>query len=73
MKILYVLWQDACFQGDALKTEELCDKFEVESIGFLVRETPKILSIAQDYQKTIDKWRSITHIPKSLIKKRKCL
>lgn len=63
-----VLWRDAWF--DFEETEERTD-YLVETVGWIVGDSPKFLSIAQERLPNGDGFRAITHIPVSCIVTRK--
>jgi hypothetical protein len=71
MSLTSVVWYDAWFDfdppGDGYK-----DEFVVTTIGFLVRETDEVLSLAAE-RLPDEGFRAITHIPKACVRSRSVL
>lgn len=64
-----IVWQDAS-SGNSSLTEEEIDNcgFLLTSIGFIVKEDDKYITIAQEYKHSIRQWIGTITIPKSIIK-----
>jgi hypothetical protein len=62
-----VTWTDAYFELDE---EEPNDEFLVQTVGWVIRETPKWISVASELLPNDDGHRAITHIPAVLVEKR---
>jgi hypothetical protein len=67
---ILVIWRDAWFEFDHDETEERTD-YLVETVGWVVNDGPKFLSIAQERLPNGDGFRAVTHIPVSTIETRK--
>jgi hypothetical protein len=63
---ILVIWRDAWFEFDHDETEERAD-YLVETVGWIVDDGPKFLSIAQERLPNGDGFRAVTHIPKSCV------
>jgi hypothetical protein len=65
--LVLVTWRDAWFDFDqALDDDERSD-YLVRTVGFLVREGPRFVSIAQELLPDDDGFRAVTHIPWSVV------
>jgi hypothetical protein len=62
-----VLWQDAWFDPDQCAENEWRDEYLVSSVGFIVRETDTVLSIAMERLPDEDGYRAVTHVPWAMI------
>lgn len=71
MKIVYVKWVDAHSESGWIKHEETADIVECESIGFVVRETEKSITLAVTVHEK--ECNSTIAIPKAWILKRKTI
>lgn len=71
-RFIYLCWIDAGGQmNQSLSREELSGPLEIETVGWLIRETEDHLSICQDYIRETNLFRDVQHIPKALIRSRK--
>ena len=66
-----VVWRDAWFDFD--DPEEHRDDYLVSTVGYIVRENDRFLSIAQEVLPDGDGYRAVTHIPVHIIKERHLL
>ena len=62
-----VLWRDAWFDPDQCGENEWRDEYLVSSVGFIVRETDTVLSIAMERLPDEDGYRAVTHVPWGMI------
>ena len=62
MKIVRVTWRDAWFDVDGDRRDWRAE-YPVTTVGFLVRDTPEVLSVAAEQLPGDDGFRAITHIP----------
>jgi hypothetical protein len=62
-----VLWQDAWFDPDQCGENEWRDEYLVSTVGFIVRETDTVLSIAMERLPDEDGYRAVTHVPRGMI------
>jgi hypothetical protein len=58
---------DAYFELDE---EEPKDEFLVQTVGWVIRETPKWVSVASELLPNDEGHRAVTHIPAVLVEKR---
>jgi hypothetical protein len=65
--LVLVLWQDAWFDPDQCGENEWRDEYLVSSVGFIVRETDTVLSIAMECLPEEDGYRAVTHVPWGMI------
>lgn len=61
--LVLVTWRDAWFDFDAADPEDTRPDYLVHTVGFLVREGPRFVSIAQEILPDDDGFRAVTHIP----------
>jgi hypothetical protein len=65
-----VVWRDAHFDFEWDETDDRAD-YLVETVGWVVRDGPKFLSLAHERLPNGDGWRAVTHIPLGDIETRK--
>jgi hypothetical protein len=65
--LVLVTWRDAWFDFDAPDPEEARPDYLVQTVGFLVREGPRFVSIAQELLPDGDGFRAVTHIPVAVV------
>ena len=69
--LVQILWRDAADEKETwLKDEEIEETdYEVHSIGFVVRDTPKYLTLAGDMNDDggAITWGRVTRVPKGMI------
>jgi hypothetical protein len=59
-------WNDAWSDNEEKTVEEFEDDCPVETVGWLVRSTPDIISLSPE--RVRDNWhRGTTHIPRSMV------
>jgi hypothetical protein len=65
--LVLVTWRDAWFDFDQADDEDERPDYLVRTVGFVVREGPRFVSIAQELLPDGDGFRAVTHIPWSVI------
>jgi hypothetical protein len=65
--LVLVTWRDAWFDLDDADPEEARADYLVHTVGFLAREGPRFVSIAQEILPDGDGFRAVTHIPVSVV------
>jgi hypothetical protein len=68
--LLAVTWRDAWFDFDGNSER---DDYLVRTVGFLVKDGPRFLSLAQEMLPDGDGFRAVTHIPVAVVEKREPL
>jgi len=70
-KIIAVTWEDACSIDEWEPSEEIVNGCsEILTVGILLEETDKVLTVALNHDRDGDAYSCRICIPKSLIKKR---
>jgi len=65
--LVLVTWRDAWFDFDAADPEDARPDYLVQTVGFLVREGPRFVSIAQELLPDGDGFRAVTHVPVAVV------
>ena len=65
--LVLVTWRDAWFDFDQAADDDGRTDYLVRTVGFVVREGPRFVSIAQELLPDGDGFRAVTHIPWSVI------
>jgi len=65
--LVMVTWRDAYFDFDQQGAEDPRSDYLVHTVGFLLSETPKFISLAQEILPDGDGYRAVTHIPRSIV------
>jgi hypothetical protein len=65
--IVMVVWHDAWADSEQHDRAEWRSDYLVRTTGFLVREEPDVVSIAQEILPEDDGFRAVTHIPRGMI------
>jgi hypothetical protein len=65
--LVLVTWHDAWFDFEETDPQDCRPDYLVRTVGFLVNEGPRFLSIAQEVLPDGDGFRAVTHIPVSII------
>ena len=60
-------WHDAWFDFDQAEPDDFRADYVVRTVGFLVREGPRFVSIAQEILPDGEGFRAVTHIPVSIV------
>jgi hypothetical protein len=67
--LVLVIWRDAFFDFDQHDPEDCRPDYLVHTVGFLVSEGPRFVSLAQEVLPDGDGFRAVTHIPLSIIER----
>lgn len=67
---MLVRWHDAWFDFDLEDRDHRRDGYLVTTVGFLIAEGPRFLSVAQELLPDGEGFRAVTHIPCVLIEER---
>jgi hypothetical protein len=65
--LVLVTWRDAWFDFDQAADDDERSDYLVRTVGFVVREGPRFVSVAQELLPDGDGFRAVTHIPWSVI------
>jgi hypothetical protein len=65
--LVLVRWQDAWFDADQQDAEDWRSDYLVQTVGFVVRQEPDLVSVAQEVLPEGDGYRAVTHIPRGMI------
>jgi hypothetical protein len=65
--LVLVTWRDAWFDFDQALDDDERPDYLVRTVGFVVREGPRFVSIAQELLPDDDGFRAVTHIPWSVV------
>jgi hypothetical protein len=65
--LVLVTWHDAWFDFEESDPQDCRTDYLVRTVGFLVNEGPRFLSIAQEVLPDGDGFRAVTHIPRSIV------
>lgn len=65
--LVLVTWRDAWFDFDQADDDDERPDYLVRTVGFVVREGARFVSIAQELLPDGDGFRAVTHIPWSVI------
>jgi len=66
VQLVLVRWRDAWFDFER-DPSGWRDEYVVQTVGFLVREEPGVISLAQELLPGREGFRAITHIPRGVI------
>jgi hypothetical protein len=64
-----VIWRDAFFDYDQSDADDIRPDYLVHTVGFLVSEGPRFVSVAQEILPDGDGFRAVTHIPMSIVER----
>ena len=67
--LVLVIWRDAYFDFELAHIEDARPDYLVHTVGFLLSEGPRFLSLAQEILPDDDGYRAVTHIPIALIER----
>ena len=62
-----VEWHDAWFDQDQADPEDFRTDYLVRTLGFLVSETPTVITVAHELLPDGDGFRAVTHIPIAIV------
>jgi hypothetical protein len=66
LRLVLVRWHDAWFDLEQ-PTGGWRDDYLVQTVGFLMREGPDVISVAQELLPWRDGFRAVTHIPLGIV------
>jgi hypothetical protein len=64
-----VIWRDAFFDFDQSDPDDVRPDYLVHTVGFLLAQGPKFVSLAQEVLPDGDGFRAVTHIPLSIVER----
>ena len=67
--LVIVTWRDAWFDFDEPDPEDARADYLVSTVGFLVRQGPRFVSVAQEILPDGDGFRAVTHIPTAIVQR----
>jgi hypothetical protein len=67
--LVLVTWRDAWFDFEEADPEDAREDYLVSTVGFLVRQGPRFVSVAQEVLPDGDGFRAVTHIPVAVVEK----
>jgi hypothetical protein len=62
-------WHDAWFDFEQSAVEDLRQAYLVRTVGFLVGEGPRFVSLAQEILPDGEGFRAVTHIPLAIVER----
>lgn len=65
--LVLVTWHDAYFDFDQAEPDDCRADYLVRTVGFLVHEGPRFVSVAQEVLPDGEGFRAVTHIPRSVV------
>src|SRR4026209_1667692 len=65
--LVLVIWRDAFFDFDQSNADDIRPDYLVHTVGFLLAEGPKFVSLAPEVLPDGDGFRAVTHIPMSIV------
>ena len=71
--VVLITWQDAWADSEQHERAEWRSDYLVLTTGFLVRDEPDVVSVAQEILPEQDGFRAVTHIPRGMIEDLTCL
>jgi hypothetical protein len=67
--LVLVEWHDAWFDFDLPAADQRRTDYLVRTVGFLVAEDPRFLSLAQEVLPEGEGFRAVTHIPVAIVER----
>jgi len=67
--MVLVIWRDAFFDFDQADPDDIRPDYLVHTVGFLLAQGPKFVSLAQEVLPDGDGFRAVTHIPLSIVER----
>jgi hypothetical protein len=67
--LVLVIWRDAFFDFDQSDPDDVRPDYLVHTVGFLLTQGPKFISLAQEVLPDGDGYRAVTHIPLSIVER----
>lgn len=71
VKAAEVFWRDAHYEFEVKNLADLRDDYVVRTVGYIVDESPRFLTLAQEVLPGDDGWRGVTRIPVENVLSRK--
>ena len=68
-QLVLVTWRDAFFDFDQRSEDDCRPDYLVHTVGFLISEGPRFVSVAQEVLPDDEGYRAVTHIPSSIIER----
>ena len=68
-RLVVAEWHDAWFDFDLAGPEDARTDYLVRTVGFLVADGPKFVSLAQEVLPDGDGFRAVTHIPLPVVER----
>lgn len=68
-ELVLVIWRDAYFDFDQHDAEDSRPDYLVHTVGFLLSDGPRFVSLAQEVLPDGDGFRAVTHIPVSIVER----
>ena len=65
--LVLVTWRDAWFDFEEPDPEDARADYLVNTVGYLVRRSPRFVSVAQEILPDGDGFRAVTHIPVAVV------
>jgi hypothetical protein len=69
LPLVLVIWRDAYFDFDQHDIDDIRSDYLVHTVGFLLAEGPRFVSLAQEVLPDGDGYRAVTHIPLSIVER----
>lgn len=66
LRLVVVRWHDAWFDFEQ-PAGGWREEYLVRTVGYVVRETPEVISVAQEHLPGRDGFRAVTHIPRGVV------
>jgi hypothetical protein len=67
--LVLVIWRDAFFDFDQSDPDDIRPDYLVHTVGFLLAQGPKFVSLAQEVLPDGDGYRAVTHIPLAIVER----
>lgn len=65
--LVLVHWMDAWYDPDEQTDDDWRTDYPVQTVGYLVRDDPTVISIAQEVLPEDEGFRAVTHIPRGMV------
>ena len=67
--LVLVIWRDAYFEFDQHEADDVRPDYLVHTVGFLLAEGPRFVTLAQEVLPDGDGYRAVTHIPLAIVER----
>jgi hypothetical protein len=67
--LVLVTWRDAHFDFELADAHDARHDYLVHTVGFLLADGPRFVSIAQEVLPHDDGFRAVTHVPKGVVER----